>query len=135
MKKLILTSYASIYRILRSVELLMIVSRWEEVPAVHPATWQGRSGGGWGARARLGGSRLASACEGRCVPARRSAGGGADPAVAAVGGGGGADPGPPSTRSQTMKKLFRSNIVPLKGFPDRSCCLTPVLTDELDSLL
>ena len=60
----------------------MIVSRWEEVPAVHPATWQGRSGGGWGARARLGGSRLASACEGRCVPARRSAGGGADPAAA-----------------------------------------------------
>ena len=35
-KTLILTSYASIYRILRSVELLMIVSRWEEVPAVHP---------------------------------------------------------------------------------------------------
>ena len=41
-------------------------------------------------------------------------GGGADPAVAAVGGGGGADPGPPSTRSPTMTKLFRGNTVPLK---------------------
>ncbi|KAG2623055.1 hypothetical protein PVAP13_3KG032527 [Panicum virgatum] len=47
-------------------------------------------------------------------PGEALGGGGADPVVAAVGGGGGADPGPPSTRSPTMTKLFRGNTVPLK---------------------
>ncbi|XP_039774559.1 uncharacterized protein LOC120642188 isoform X3 [Panicum virgatum] len=134
--------------ILRSVELLMIVSRWEEVPAVHPddlarqirrrlgrAGPAGRQSACVGARGTLRPSEAlgrrrhgsgsswarrtgrAMACFGTGAtrrPGEALGGGGADPAVAAVGGGGGADPGPPSTRSPTMTKLFRGNTVPLQ---------------------
>jgi len=121
----------------------MIVSRWEEVPAVHPddlarqirrrlgrAGPAGRQPACVGARGTLRPSEALSRRRrgsgsgwarrtGRAMGATRRpgealGGGGADPAVAAVGGGGGADPGPPSTRSPTMTKLFRGNTVPLK---------------------